>query len=61
VALKTSGDVVAWGRNSFGITAVPLAARSGVKAIAAGWVHTVALKSNGMVVAWGDSSLKRGL
>ncbi|MCM8828510.1 MAG: hypothetical protein NC902_04400, partial [Candidatus Omnitrophica bacterium] len=28
---------------------------AGIKAIAAGWAHTVALKGDGTVVAWGDN------
>jgi hypothetical protein len=47
--------VVAWGDNSYGQTTVPVEAQSGVKAIAAGLVHTVALKSDGSVVAWGNN------
>jgi len=43
--------VVAW--NAEGQTTVPVAAQSGVTAIAAGGYHTVALKSDGSVVEWG--------
>jgi hypothetical protein len=43
VALKNDGSVVAWGYNGFGETNVPMAAQSGVTAIAAGGYHTVAL------------------
>src|SRR5205085_705566 len=49
----TADAVVAWGDNGFGQTTVPLAARSGVTAIAAGSSYTVALKNDGSVVAWG--------
>jgi len=54
VALKNDGLVVAWeGGNYNGQTNVPVAAHSGVTAIAAGESHTVALKNDGSVVAWG--------
>ena len=49
----TPGAVVAWGHNGYGQTTVPVAAQSGVTAIAAGLYHTVALKNAGSVVAWG--------
>ena len=42
MALKTDGSVVAWGSNEQGQAAVPVAAQSGVTAIAAGQAHTVA-------------------
>ncbi len=51
------GTVLAWGDNEFGQTNVPVAAQSGVMAIAAGHYHTLALKTNGMVVAWGLNNL----
>ncbi|MCW5554800.1 MAG: hypothetical protein KIS67_21885 [Verrucomicrobiae bacterium] len=59
VALKSEGSVVGWGGNHSGLTE-PIAAQSGVTAIAAGGAcdfgcngHTVALKDDGTVVAWG--------
>jgi hypothetical protein len=49
------GAVVAWGLNDYGQTTVPVVARSGVTAIAAGGRHTVALKNDGSVVAWREA------
>src|SRR6185503_11571583 len=48
-------SVLAWGNNDYGQTPAPFAAQSGVTAIAAGWVHTVALRNDGSVVAWGGN------
>src|SRR6185503_45535 len=45
------------GRNDSGQTTVPVAAQSGVTAVAAGWRHAVALKADGTVVAWGRNDL----
>jgi alpha-tubulin suppressor-like RCC1 family protein len=68
VALTGSGTIVAWGLNGSGqlgngsttssVTPVPVsgtsgAQLSGVKAIAAGYLHTLALLNNGTVYAWG--------
>ena len=50
--LTQGGTVVAWGRNENGQTRVPWFL-SGVVAIEAGALHTVALKQDGTVVAWG--------
>ena len=52
--ITQDGPVVAWGNNGNGQTTVP-AGLSGVVAIAAGELHTVALKQDGTVVAWGDN------
>ena len=49
----TPEALIAWGYNCCGQTDVPLQAQSGVKAIAAGGLHTLALRTNGSVVAWG--------
>ena len=54
LALKTDGQVVAWGNNVSGQATVP-AGLSIVVAIAAGFEHSMALQSNGTVVAWGYS------
>ncbi len=50
---QSAGTVVAWGYDGNGQTMVPVAAQSGVTAIAAGYSHNVALKNDGSVVAWG--------
>jgi alpha-tubulin suppressor-like RCC1 family protein len=52
LALKLDGSVFGWGENGSNQTVVPIEAQSGVTAIAAGYVHSVALKNNG-VIAWG--------
>jgi alpha-tubulin suppressor-like RCC1 family protein len=51
--LVSPGTVVAWGNNTYGQTSVPVAAQSGVTAIAAGYFHTVALKAGGILLSWG--------
>ena len=53
--LTFGGNVFAWGDNSSYQCNVP-AGLSGVVAIAAGGIHTVALKQDGNVVAWGYNS-----
>lgn len=55
LALKSNGEVVAWGSNVSGQLNVPASAMSGVIAIAAGGDHSMALKSDGTVVAWGSN------
>ncbi len=51
------GAVVEWGVNFSGQVNVPVAAQSGVTAIAAGEYHTVALKTDGSVLAWGQNDV----
>jgi hypothetical protein len=61
LALKSDGSVVAWGYvfnhdiRSWSPATVPLAAKSGVVAIEAGWYHSVAYKADGSMVTWGFS------
>ena len=57
IALKNTGEVVAWGglqQNRDIINTVPLEAQSGVSAIAIGQSHAIALKG-GKVLAWGNN------
>ena len=51
-AQTTSGFVTAWGSNQNGPCNKPVAALSGVTAIAGGFRHAIALK-DGAVLAWG--------
>ena len=53
LALRASGEVVAWGLNTCGQATVPANAKVDVVAIAAGANHSLAVKANGSVVAWG--------
>ena len=53
VRAATPDAVLAWGENANGQTVTPLAAQSGVVAIAAGARHTLALRKDGQVFAWG--------
>ena len=57
VALKYTGQVIAWGDDTFHQTEVPTAARSGITVISAGCEHTLALTNRGRIVAWGDDSV----
>ena len=52
--LEAAGMVVAWGWNGHRQCDVPLAAQSGVQAIAGGVINSVALTTNGSVLVWGN-------
>jgi hypothetical protein len=51
--------VVAWGQNTSGQATVPAGLR-GVKAISAGYAHTVILKHDGTALEWGKNQLSQG-
>lgn len=53
LALKATGEVVAWGHDTEGQSQVPAAAQSGVIDVSAGEFHSLALKGTGEVLAWG--------
>jgi hypothetical protein len=54
-AVAAADNLVAWGENTLGQTAVP--AGDDYVAVAAGANHSVALKRDGSLVAWGDDGL----
>jgi alpha-tubulin suppressor-like RCC1 family protein len=55
--LNTAGEVYAWGQNLNGETNVPVAARTGIKALGAGGRFAFAIKaSDGSIVGWGKNS-----
>jgi Metallo-peptidase family M12/Regulator of chromosome condensation (RCC1) repeat/Dockerin type I domain len=54
LAVKTTGAVVAWGRNIFGQTTVP-ASVANVVAVAGGGNHSMALTASGSVSCWGQN------
>jgi len=56
LALKSDGNVTAWGYNGSGQTDVP-GNLSGVVAVSAGLRHALALKNDGTVVGWGDNTV----
>jgi alpha-tubulin suppressor-like RCC1 family protein len=67
LALKSDGRVFAWGQGTSGIlgigidvnnrsTPIQVINESGFKAIAAGFVHSLALKSDGRVFSWGTGA-----
>ena len=55
--LNMAGEVYAWGQNLNGETDIPLAARTGIKAIGAGGRFAFAIKdSDGSLIGWGKNS-----
>ena len=54
VAVRSDGNIVAWGDNQYGQLNVP-AMPAGVSYLlaSAGWGHTQAVRSDGLIVAWG--------
>ena len=54
LALRSDGNVVAWGANDHGQATVP-PSLTGVTAISAGNRHSLALRADGTVVAWGTT------
>jgi len=54
LALRSDGQVVAWGYNSYGQTNVPADATN-IVAIAAGWYGNAALRADGTILVWGTN------
>ena len=52
ISATLSGEIVAWGRNTYGQTDVPTG--NDFVDIAAGHYHSVALKNNGSITTWGE-------
>ncbi len=52
LAIKSDGQVIAWGDNFYGEASVPNNLTD-VISVSAGGPHSLALKSNGTVIAWG--------
>jgi hypothetical protein len=53
LAVPAGGGVIGWGSDGNGQVSIPVAAQSGVTAIAAGGFHSLALKDTGEVIGWG--------
>jgi alpha-tubulin suppressor-like RCC1 family protein len=54
LALRSDGQVVAWGYNTYGQTNVPADATN-IVAIAAGWYGNAALRADGTMLVWGTN------
>jgi len=59
MALKSNGDVVAWGWNGYGETNVPGNLNPAVDIAGGDYAHSIALQTDGKVRAWGYNNYKQ--
>jgi len=53
LAFKKNGNIIAWGSNANGESAVPASLSNNVTAVIAGYRNSIAIKNDGTLEAWG--------